>query len=236
MDLPINFTSAAYLIADPTRALMLMHLVDGRAYPAGELAYAAGITAQTASSHLSKLLAGGLLSVQAQGRHRYYRLAGAHIASILEQLAGLTPEHPLQRKPLSPKARQLSFARCCYDHLAGSLGVALTDALLACGYLTASTDRIFEVSGTGQIWFQNLGLDLSTLGHHRTGVARQCLDWTERRPHLAGPLGVRLLALLYAKGWLRRHKNSRAVQITAQGHAGLKEHLGLDFEAGLSHH
>jgi DNA-binding transcriptional ArsR family regulator len=119
----------ASLIADPARAVMLVGLVDGRALPAGELAYSAGVTPQTASSHLAKLVDGGLLAVEREGRHRYYRLAGAHVAQALEQLAAIRPAEPVRRKAVTANARELSFARCCYDHLAGRLGVAVTDAL-----------------------------------------------------------------------------------------------------------
>jgi DNA-binding transcriptional ArsR family regulator len=117
-----SVAGVASLIADPARAAMLMALLDGRALPAGELAYAGGVTAQTASSHLAKLLDGGLVAVESEGRHRYYRLAGAHIAQALEQLAAIRPAEPVKRKALSPQGRELRFARCCYDHLAGQLG------------------------------------------------------------------------------------------------------------------
>jgi DNA-binding transcriptional ArsR family regulator len=117
-----NFSGTAFLLADQARAIMLTTLLDGRALPAGELAYASGITAQTASSHLGKLLAGGLISVESEGRHRYYRLAGAHVAQAMEQLAVIQPAAAIRRKALSPQERQLQFCRCCYDHLAGRLG------------------------------------------------------------------------------------------------------------------
>src|SRR6185437_8327833 len=125
-----NVAAVAALIADPARAAMLTALLDGKALPAGELAYASGITAQTASSHLAKLLAGGLVAVESEGRHRYYRLAGAQIAQALEQLASIRPAGPVvRRRALSAEAKELRFARCCYDHLAGQIGVAVTQAL-----------------------------------------------------------------------------------------------------------
>jgi len=227
-------SSAAFLIADPTRATMLMALADGRAQPAGELAYAAGVTAQTASSHLAKLLAGGLLLVETQGRHRYYRLAGSHVALALENLASIAPVPPggaVRRMPRSREARDLQFARCCYDHLAGSLGVAVTQALQDCAFIVAVADKQFEVTQDGMEWFSAMGLDVAALKPTRRGLARQCLDWTERRHHLAGPLGVAFMTQLCAKGWLRRLKNSRAVQVTPKGWAGLKEQLGVDERA-----
>ncbi|MFK4443725.1 DNA-binding transcriptional ArsR family regulator [Caballeronia udeis] len=224
-------SSAAFLIADPTRAAMLMALADGRAQPAGELAYAAGVTAQTASSHLAKLLAGGLLSVETQGRHRYYRLAGSHVALVLENLASIAsvlPGGTVRRTPRSREARELQFARCCYDHLAGGLGVAVTQALQDRAFIVATADKQFEVTHDGMAWFSAMGLDVAAVKPTRRGLARQCLDWTERRHHLAGPLGVAFMTQLCAKGWLRRLKNSRAVQVTPKGWAGLKEELGVD--------
>ena len=227
-------SSAAFLIADPTRATMLMALADGRARPAGELAYAAGVTAQTASSHLAKLLAGGLLSVETQGRHRYYRLAGSHVALALENLASIAPvssSGAVHRMPRSREAQELQFARCCYDHLAGSLGVAVTQALEDRGFISAAADKQFEVTHDGMGWFSAMGVDVAALKPARRGLARQCLDWTERRHHLAGPLGVELMSRLCAIGWVRRSKSSRAVQVTPKGWAGLKEQLGVDERA-----
>lgn len=228
MDNQPKIASTAHLIADPARAAMLMMLVDGRAHPAGELAFAARVTAQTASSHLGKLLAGGLLAVETEGRHRYYRLAGPDVAVALEHLAAIGSDHVVRRKPLSREAQHLQFARCCYDHLAGRVGVTVTQALEARGYLVAAADKQFNVTPTGIAWFNSMGLDTATIKPTRWGLARQCLDWTERQHHMAGPLGVRFMALLCAKGWLRRHKGSRAVQVTPQGWAGLKEQLGID--------
>ena len=223
-----HIATNAFLIADPARAAMLVSLLDGSARPAGELAYAAGVTAQTASSHLGKLLAGGLLLVETEGRHRYYRLAGAHVALALEHLATISPAQQVRHKPPSPEARNLQFARCCYDHLAGRLGVALTRGLQQRGYLVAAADKQFEVTPAGIAWFAQIGLDVAGLRPGRRGLARQCLDWTERQHHLAGPLGVRLMHQLCTLGWLRRSKSSRAVQVTPKGWAGLREQLGVD--------
>ena len=227
-----NIASTAFLFADPARASMLMALVDGRALPAGELAYAAGVTAQTASTHLAKLLAGGLVEVEAQGRHRYYRLGGSHVALLLENLASITPPSRPRIKPLSADARKLRFARCCYDHLAGQLGVAVTQALERRGVIVAATDKQFEVSPAGMDWFARMGLNVPDLQPTRRGLARQCLDWSERQHHLAGPLGVQWMKLLCAKGWLRRVKATRAVQVTPQGWAWLKDELGIEGRLG----
>jgi DNA-binding transcriptional ArsR family regulator len=153
-------TSAAALIADPARAAMLL---DGRAHPAGELAYGAGVSAQTASSHLAKLLAGGLLSVEREGRHRYYRLASPQVVSLLEHLASIGPSEPMRRRAPNRGAERLRFARCCYDHLAGSLGVGITKAMLSHGYLAQGDGKAFIVPPGGVEWFGHLGLDVDRI-------------------------------------------------------------------------
>ena len=226
--LPNHVSSTAFLIADPARAAMLIALTDGRALPAGELAYAANVTAQTASFHLAKLLAGGLLAVETEGRHRYYRLAGSDVAQVLEHLAALRPSEAVRRKPLSREGQNLRFARCCYDHIAGQLGVAVTSALQERGFISPAAGKQFLVTPSGREWFRDMGLDVAALKPTRRGLARQCLDWTERQHHLAGPLGVQFMTLLCSNGWLRRSKSSRAVEVTPKGWAGFREQLGVD--------
>lgn len=216
-----NVSAVASLIADPARSLMLLALLDGRALPAGELAYASGVTAQTASAHLSKLLTGGLVAVEKEGRHRYYRLAGAHVAEALEFLATM-PERPIRRRALPPEARRLRFARRCYNHLAGQLGVALTQGLQDRRFIIAAPEKRFEVTDAGIAWFAAHGLEVRTLKPTRRGLARQCLDWTERRHHLAGPLGVALLNVLCSNGRLRGSRESRAVHVTPKGRSALR--------------
>jgi len=223
-----SFSGTAFLIGDPARAVMLTALLDGRALTAGELAYAAGITAQTASSHLAKLLAGELVSVEAEGRHRYYRLAGPHVAQALEYLAAIRPASSVKRKALSPKGRELQFCRCCYDHLAGKMGVAITRRLQERDFLRPETDKRFEVTAAGIKWFNSIGVDVAILKPTHHGLARQCLDWTERTHHLAGPLGTEFLRVLCASGWLQRSSKSRSVMVTPKGWAELKRHLDLD--------
>lgn len=223
-----SFSATAFLIADHARAAMLTRLLDGRALPAGELAYASGVTAQTASSHLAKLLAGGLVCVEAEGRHRYYRLAGSHVAHALEHLAGIQPQAPIRRMALSPQGRQLRICRCCYDHLAGKVGVAVTRGLHERGYILPAANKRFDVTSAGIEWFGSMGLNVRAIKATRRGLARQCLDGTEREHHLAGPLGVHFMSLLCSNGWLRRSKSSRAVQVTPSGWAALKEQLGVD--------
>ena len=222
MSNPSTFTEVAALIAEPARAAILLALFDGRALPAGELAFAASITPQTASTHLAKLVAGGLLACETQGRHCYYRLAGAHVAQAIEYLSAIAPMSAIVLKPQSREAQGLRFARCCYNHLAGQLGVAVTQALEKNGYLRAIDDKYFEVLPAGETWLRTLGIDSPTLK-----PARQCLDWTERTHHVAGPLGVQLLSALCEAGWLRRSKDSRAVRVTPKGWAQFKAQLGL---------
>jgi DNA-binding transcriptional ArsR family regulator len=223
-----SVAGTASLIADPARAAMLIALVDGRALPAGELAYCAGVTPQTASSHLARLVDGGLLTVEREGRHRYYRLAGTHVAQALEQLAAIGPTEPVRRKALTAKARELRFARCCYDHLTGWLGVALTHALQRRAFLIPAPGKAFEVTPAGAAWFGEIGVDVAALKPTRRGLARQCLDWTERNHHLAGPLGAAFLGALCEAGWLRRSRASREIELTPKGQLELKRRLDID--------
>ena len=227
-----SVAGTASLIADPARAAMLTALVGGCALPAGELAYCAGVTPQTASSHLARLIDGGLLLVEREGRHRYYRLAGGHVAQALEQLAAICPPEPVRRKALTAEARQLRFARCRYDHLAGWLGVALTDALRQGEFLVPAPDKTFDVSPAGAAWFGEVGVDLAALKPTRRGLARACLDWTERSHHLAGPLGAAFLRALCDAGWLRRSRASREVELTPKGQLELKRRLDIDAAEG----
>lgn len=224
-----NIATPAALIGDPTRAAMLQALQDGRAQPASALAWAAGVTAQAASNHLTKLVDGGLLAVEREGRHRYYRLASAEVAHALEALSVLaTPVRSLET-PRSPKARALRDARCCYGHLAGRLGVRVCEAMVARDLLRPAADKLYEVTPEGRRWFEDLGVPIDALRSSR-GVARQCLDWTERRHHLAGPLGVKLLAAMTARDWLVLEAKGRAVRLTPDGAQALRERLGVTLE------
>ena len=225
-----NIASPAALIGDPGRAAMLQALQDGRAHPAGALAWAAGLSAQAASNHLAKLVDGGLVSVEREGRHRYYRLANAEVAHVLEALAVLAAPVRSLEQPRSPLARALRDGRCCYGHLAGRLGIAVTDALLDRDLIRPAADKLYEVTPTGRAWFEDLGLDLAALRSKR-GAARQCLDWTERRHHLAGPLGVALLSRMVALGWIETAAGSRAARLTTLGREEVRARLGVDLEA-----
>ena len=229
-----NIASPAALIGDPTRAAMLQALLDGRAQPASALAWAAGVTAQSASNHLAKLVGGGLLAVEREGRHRYYRLASAEVAHVLEALSVLAAPVRSLEIPRSPKARALRDARCCYGHLAGRLGVRVCEALVEQDLIRPADDKLYAVTPEGRRWFEDLGVKVDALRSPR-GVARQCLDWTERRHHLAGPLGVKLLEAMAARGWLALEAKGRAVRLTTEGAVALRDLLGVRLdEEGLA--
>ncbi|WP_168789313.1 ArsR/SmtB family transcription factor [Paraburkholderia aromaticivorans] len=222
-----NISTVAHLIAEPVRATILITLADGRALSASALAEAAGVTAQTASSHLAKLLDGGLLTVESKGRHRYYRLAGAHVSHVLESLASVGPVTPAWRSTPNRSARELRFARCCYDHLAGQIGVAVTQSMLQRGFLLEADDRQYALTVSGREWLQELGIDAGDPAIDHAGHARQCLDWTERQYHIAGPLGARLMDAFLAWDWMRKSPVTRSVTITAQGWVALDKHFGI---------
>jgi len=220
----------ATLLADDTRAAICMTLLDGRAWTATELARQTGVAPSTASEHLSKLVAGGLLTQWRQGRHRYLSLAGPHVAELLEDLSARLsgPSEQCTSLKAASTSAALARARTCYDHLAGRLGVAVTDAMTGTGLLHESglTER-------GRGWFATeLGApDLGTDGPGRRPLVRVCLDWTERRPHLAGVAGARVCTGFFERGWIARIGTSRAVQLTPAGHRGLRELFNMDSDA-----
>jgi DNA-binding transcriptional ArsR family regulator len=226
MKTEVNIAAIAELIADPSRARMLDALLGKQALPAGELAYRAGISAQTASSHLAKLVAGGLLVLAIQGRHRYYALASAEVAHALEVLATLAPPVPIRTLRESLAVERLRFARTCYDHLAGKLGVELTQVLVDSHLLTIG-DQSYGVTKEGSCFFASFGLDLEKIQQQRRSFARQCLDWSERRYHLAGGLGTALVEQLFQQGWIQRVSSSRAVHVTDRGREGFQKEFGL---------
>ena len=191
-----NIAPVAALFGEPSRAAILTVLLDGGALPAGELAGVAGINPTAASGHLSKLVTEGLLAVEVEGRHRYYWLANPAVATVIEDLAQLSGRPAIFNLPqLSPSGLALRQARTCYDHLAGELAVTITATLEDRGWLVRGKGKRYEIgSEAGRQWFANQGISFQTIKPGRYGLARQCLDWTERRPHLAGPLGAHLLA------------------------------------------
>ncbi|CAL9619243.1 hypothetical protein SUDANB145_05799 [Streptomyces sp. enrichment culture] len=221
----------AGLIADETRAACLLALLDGRAWTAGELARHAGVAPSTVSEHLGKLVAGGLLTEERQGRHRYVRLADDRVAQLVEDLTAQVAPGAVARRPRSLAAAGAGSAmargRTCYDHLAGRLGIAVTDALTARGLLRQDTG--FALTDAGLAWFDATGIGLARTG--RRPLARACLDWTERRPHLAGVAGAALCRHALDAGWCVRIGSGRAVKVTAAGARALSELLGVPADA-----
>lgn len=216
----------AALIADETRAACLLALLDGRAWTAGELTRHCGVAASTLSEHLGKMTAGGLLAEERQGRHRYVRLADARVAQLVEDLAAqIAPDAAERPRTLrqSGAGSAMARGRTCYDHLAGRLGIAVTDALTARGLLRQDTG--FALTDAGLRWFESAGIGLDRRG--RRPLARACLDWTERRPHLAGVAGAALCRHALGARWCVRIGSERAVKVTEAGEQALSELLGI---------
>lgn len=213
----------AHLMGDPARANMLHALMDGRALTAKELAFLAGVAPQTASGHLGKLMQGGLLAVTVQGRHRYHRLAGPEVAQALEGLMVLAGAGTGGRRLPARVGAELSQARTCYDHFAGRLGTAIHDALVAGGHL-AVAEGGYGLTASGEAVFAALGVARPDKPPRRA-LLRPCLDWSERRPHLAGHLAAALACRCFETGWVLRRKDSRAVTLTQAGRAALASAL-----------
>lgn len=204
------------LIGDPARANMLTALMGGQALTPTELAAHAGITLQTASSHLAKLEAGGLLTQRKQGRHRYYALSEDEVGLMLESLMGFAASRGLTRYRPGPKDPALRKARVCYNHLAGDYGVRLLDSLIAARQIEMVGDDL-ALTDPGRVRVEALGIDYARLQKSRRPICRTCLDWSERRSHLAGSLGEALLTLFINRCWARREKDSRAVRFSDEG-------------------
>lgn len=222
----------AALVGDSARANMLDTLMDGRAFTATELAFAARVSAPTASAHLAKLVDARLLSVVKQGRHRYYRLASPLVGRMLEGIMAVAAiETPPRYRPRSSRDEALLLARTCYDHLAGRLGVAIADSLVARSRLILNDDA-GEVTAQGVEFLRDLGVELAAVPRRNPRMfCRPCLDWTERRPHLAGALGGMLAHRCFELGWLERRRDSRAVAVTARGRDGFRDAFGFDSNA-----
>jgi DNA-binding transcriptional ArsR family regulator len=216
----------AALVADRSRSAILAALCDGRALPASRLAAEAGVSAATASSHLAKLTAAGLISVEAHGRHRYYRLAGPEVARLLETLQQFAAPRPVH----SLRESVLREARTCYDHLAGRLGVEVMAALLAHGYLDGDGDDAYVLTARGDRFVADFGIVVPP----RRRLIRHCVDWTERRHHLSGALGRGFLDRFFELDWIRRTEATRAVRITPAGRAGFRDVLGVELDQGAA--
>lgn len=228
-----RFAEIAALAGDPTRARMLHALMDGRALTASELARASGVTPQTASDHLGRMAAAGLVQVEKQGRHRYHRLASPAVARMIESIMQVAAASTAA-VTTGPRDAALRAARTCYDHLAGKLGVALADALVRRGHVQLTADSGL-VTPDGFSLLQRLGVDIATArpGRGSRGglLCRPCLDWSERRPHIAGTLGAALCSLAFERGWIRRVPGSRAVAPTPAGRRAFADAFDVRLDA-----
>jgi DNA-binding transcriptional ArsR family regulator len=224
-----NLVEVAALVGDTARATMLAALMGGQSLTATELAYCANISRSTASGHLSKLVAARLLVVTRKRRFSYYRIASPLVARMLESIKLVAAiEVPPRHHPRSPHDEAVRFARSCYDHLAGQAGVAVTDALVAMGYIVLS-DEGGELTCSGEHFLRTFGADLSPRPGSRRIFCQPCLDWTERRHHLKGLVGAAILRRLLELGWFKRVPGSRALRLTPSGRAGLFEAFHVEF-------
>jgi DNA-binding transcriptional ArsR family regulator len=222
----------AALLADPARATMVWALLDGRALTASELAVAARITPQTASTHLAKLTEAGFLSMTRQGRHRYFRFASPRVTGMIDGIVAVALERRPPYRPLSRQARALNAARMCYDHLAGRLSVDLTDSFVARDYVVID-DEVAEITRAGTRFLAEFGVERPPLRSTRRHYCRLCLDWTERRPHIAGAVGAAITKRYFDLGWLERMNRSHAVIVTPLGRRGFLKTFDIDAsEAG----
>jgi DNA-binding transcriptional ArsR family regulator len=215
----------AGLVGEPARATMLSALLDGRALTATELAQAAHVTPQTASTHLAKLAQAGLIVPIRDGRYRYFRIASPRVAQMLDGIMAVALENRPRYRPLSRHARELSAARICDDHLAGRLSVDLADSLIAHGYIVVVGDEAAEITPTGTRFLREFGVSASS--SRRRHFCRLCIDWTERRPHIAGAVGAALTKRFFDLGWTERMKYGGAVIVTASGRRGFLKTFGI---------
>ncbi|MCI4169503.1 ArsR/SmtB family transcription factor [Bacillus spizizenii] len=222
-----NIAKISSLLSDPSRSSILLTLMDGRIHPAGELAYLANIKPQTASFHLKKLLEEKLISVEKHGRHRYYRLSNSDTANMIEQLLRMAPKTKVTSLKDSKEKSDLHFARTCYDHLAGYVGVQMTHSLVEQGILK-KVDLNFEVTSEGSLFFSKLGINEEHQRHKRRAFARCCLDWSERQHHIAGALGNALLVRMLEEEWIVRMPKTRAVRMTQSGKIAFEKYFKVN--------
>lgn len=221
-----QFIKIASLIGDPTRAAIMWTLLDGKAFTATELAIAANTSPQNISMHLAKLLDASLLCVEKQGRHKYYRFFNKEIAYAIEAMANLIPAPPISQKKSSENHSPIKHCRTCYDHLAGKIGVALTNSLLEQNIIIDDNND-FEISLEGVKWFSDFGINVEEVKKQRRLFLKPCLDWSERKNHIAGSLAASLLEKMIANDWLRKTTNSRAIIITGKGEKELYKYFKI---------
>lgn len=222
-----NVAIIAALVSEASRAAILTVLLDGRFHSASELAYMARIKPQTASFHLAKLIDANVVTALKQGRHRYFAIRNLEVARVMESLLSIAPPVAVKSLRQSSQDKALRYARTCYDHLAGNVGVQLTHALLSSGILLEQKDR-YTVTEDGKKFFADFGIDVNETATKRRLFSHQCLDWSERRHHLAGALGNALLERVLELDWVRRLPGTRAVQVTNEGKAGFEKVFSLD--------
>ncbi|WP_066073370.1 ArsR/SmtB family transcription factor [Neobacillus soli] len=221
-----DFSYIAKLMAEQTRAIILDSLMNGQALPASELAYMAKVSHPTISSHLAKLVEGNLLVMEQHGRHRYYRLASKEVAEVIEKLGTIAPPVEIRSLRQSSQLKQVRFGRTCYDHLAGDLGVKVTEALIEKEILYLE-DGLYAVTKKGKEWFFQFGINIEEANTKRRIFAKPCLDWSERRYHISGWLGSAIATCFFDHGWITKADKNRAVHLTPKGINALKEHFGI---------
>jgi len=221
-----RFIAISALVCEPARAKMLWNLLDGRSYTATELAIVADISATSASNHLAKLLEADLLKVESQGRHRYFSFSKPEVAYVIESLANLTNDNPQKVKTNNTECKGVKYCRTCYDHLAGYLGVQITEALESKKILEKS-EAIYIVTDIGWKWLADFNISKDEIVNKRRPLTRQCLDWSERRPHLAGQLGSLILIKMFDRNWFRKVQFSRELLVTAKGRQELHKLLNI---------
>lgn len=223
-----NLTSLGSVLSDASRVAMISALLDGRSLTAHELAHGAGVAPQTASFHLNKLTEAGLVRVLPQGRHRYFRLASPEIADTLKALMKIAPS--FSAKPAARKRNAVCFARTCYGHLAGRVGIALAQIAEKKGYITRDGDEDFSITTSGARFLSKMDIDVDDLRKSRRRFASQCLDWSERQPHIGGALGFALTAEFKRRLWIKTKTGSRDVSFTRVGRQGLRSLLNIDVD------
>ncbi|UYM07707.1 ArsR/SmtB family transcription factor [Solicola gregarius] len=225
-----DLAKPAALMAEPARAAMLVALLDGSERPASELAQVAGVSASTASEHLNRLTSGGLVNVRRAGRHRYFRLRNADVAGAVEALAAIAPRLRVDSLRAARTGRAIAYARTCYDHLAGQLGVAITDALVSRGVIgPLRPGEVGRIVTPDSPLLRTLDFDIES--SRRRPDVRGCLDWTHRRPHVAGRLGAGVLTYLEEQRWIVRSRSDRSLRVEDAGRDGIAQLFGVDVTA-----